>query len=328
MRNARLRSIATVLGSQRISSDEVAALTGSPGDFRREKLGIDSICVASPNETPSTMGARAVAKVLEQTETSPSDIDFIICVTQNPDYLLPTTACLIQHLAKLPNSVLAFDINLGCSGYVLALAQAKALISSNMAKRGIIVTADVYNRIINRSDRNTFGLFGDAAAATLVEECNPEFGIGNFFYGSEGSGAEALIVKRGGSAHPEKNSSHDDFLHMDGKSVYKFVVKLIPPAIKSFLQKEGFSPKDIDHWFFHQANKHMNGELCRIMEIPQEKAFFDIYDIGNTVSATIPIALERAFQANAVHGNRIVMCGFGVGLSWGGCTYTLKNGSL
>jgi 3-oxoacyl-[acyl-carrier-protein] synthase-3 len=328
MKNARISSITSVFGSSQISSDEVASLTGSPGDFRREKLGIDSIRVATASETPASMGADAVNKVLAKSSVTPDDLDFLICVTQNPDYLLPTTACLIQHKANLPRSILAYDVNLGCSGYVLALAQAKALITSGMAKRGIVVTTDVYNRVIDRSDRNTFGLFGDAAAATLVEECEPGFGIGNFFYGTEGAGADALIVRRGGSAIPARDGSREDFLHMDGKSVYKFVVKLIPPAVQNFLSKENLVVSDIDQWFFHQANKHMNGELCRIMGVPLEKAFFDITDIGNTVSATIPIAIERAINTGSLSGSRIVMCGFGVGLSWGGCTYTLRNGSL
>ncbi len=329
MKSARIRSIASVLGSGKISSEEVASLTGSPADFRRERLGIDSIRVATESETPATMGVQAVEKLLQNNPlVSRDSINFLIFVTQNPDYLLPTTACLVQNKAKLPNNILAYDVNLGCSGYVLALAQAKALIASGMAKRGIIVTSDVYNRVIDRTNRNTFGLFGDAAAATLIEECDPEFGLGEFFYGSEGAGSDALIVRRGGSAHPQKNGSREDFLHMDGKAVYKFVITVLPPAINAFLDKQHITMANIDHWFFHQANKHMNGELCRILNIPTEKAFFDILDVGNTVSATIPIALERAQNNRIINGKRIVLCGFGVGLSWGGCSYNLQNETL
>lgn len=328
MKGAHIRSIASVFGSIEISSQEISNHTGSPADFRKDKLGIERIRVAAEHETPSSMGTQAINKLLEKEGVNPSSIQFLICVTQNPDHLLPTTACIIQHKAKLPNSILAYDVNLGCSGYVFALAQAKALIASGMAQRGIVLTTDVYNRIINKTDRNTFGLFGDAAAATLVESCAPEVGIGNFFFGSEGEGANALIVKNGGSAFPNKTGAADDFLHMDGKSIYKFVVRLLPSAIQNFMRQENKSNEDIDHWIFHQANKHMNSELCKILEIPPNKAYFNISDIGNTVSATIPIALERAQSEKLICGNRIVLCGFGVGLSWGGCMYSLRNDGL
>jgi 3-oxoacyl-[acyl-carrier-protein] synthase-3 len=329
MQGARIRAVASVLGSEQISSDAVALLTGSPSDFRREKLGIDVIRVASASETPSSMAVAAIEELfLKQPEVSRDSIDFLILVTQNPDFILPSTACLVQHKAKLSRSILAYDVNLGCSGFVLALAQAKALIASGMAKRGLVVTSEVYNRVLNRSDRNTFGLFGDAAAATLIEECAPEFGLGEFFYGTDGGGADALIVRRGGAAMPEKSGGPDDYLHMDGKAVFKFVVKYLPPALRAFLDKQNLSLSDVDHWFFHQANRHMNGELCRLMGIPSEKAFFDIFDVGNTVSATIPIALERATAEGVIKGERIVLCGFGVGLSWGGCAYRLQDGRL
>jgi 3-oxoacyl-[acyl-carrier-protein] synthase-3 len=329
MRGARIRAVYSVFGSGRICSDEVAALTGSLGDFRREKLGIDAIRVASNSETPSSMAIAALEELfVKHPDVSRDSIDFLILVTQNPDFLLPTTACIVQHKANLPRNILAYDVNLGCSGFVLALAQAKALISSGMAKRGLVVTSDVYNRIINRADRNTFGLFGDAAAATLVEECDSDYGLGEFFYGTDGGGADALIVRRGGAAFPEKSGGDDDYLHMDGRAVFKFVVKYLPPAVHAFLEKQQLSVSDVDQWVFHQANRHMNGELCRLIGIPAEKAFFDIFDVGNTVSSTIPIALERAHAKGLIHGTRMVLCGFGVGLSWGGCTYRLRNGIL
>lgn len=322
----RIKKIAYALPQGVVTSEQAAASTGLSADIRKTKLGIESVHVAEANESPSDLATRAVNQLFQESQFEKSSIEFLILVTQNPDYRLPATACLVQHKAELPKNLLAYDVNQGCSGFVIALAQAKGLIASGLAKRGLIVTTEVYNRVINPSDKDTFGLFGDAATAVLVEaDERSQSGIQSFFFGTDGSGAEQLIVKTGGAAKPARSSGPDDYLYMNGRAIFEFVCKKIPTEITTYLNSMNLTVADIDHWIFHQANRFMNEKLCSLMGIPTEKAFFDISDIGNTVSCTIPIAMERARAAKAIRGKKVMLVGFGVGLSWAGCLYELSD---
>jgi 3-oxoacyl-[acyl-carrier-protein] synthase-3 len=319
-RGSRIRDIAVVLPSGVLTSDEAASSTGLSAQVRREKLGIESVRVSVDGETPSVLGARAVDALLKQSGAEPGSIEFLIFVTQNPDYRLPTTACLIQSRCGLPNSVLAFDINQGCSGYVVGLAQAHALLSAGLANRGILVTCDAYSRIVSQSDKDTFGLFGDAATATLLEATQPDEGLQAFQFGTDGLGAEHLILRNGGALSNEADP-RGNFLYMNGRAIYNFVTEKLPPELDRFLNRAGLSNDQVDAWFFHQANLFMNSKLCSLMKIPSEKAFFDIRETGNTVSSSIPLALSKARALSGSEPKNLVFCGFGVGLSWAMCLY-------
>lgn len=179
---ARISGIASVLHETSVSSEEAATSTGLAADIRVQKLGIRQFHVAAPHEPTSELAARAVAKLCACHDIAPASVEFLILVTQNPDYRLPTTACIVQHKAGLSRQLMAYDLNQGCSGFVIALAQAKALIASGAFRRGIIVTSELYNRVIDPTDKDTYGLFGDAAAAVCVERTTePGVGIQLFF---------------------------------------------------------------------------------------------------------------------------------------------------
>lgn len=326
----RISAIASVLPAASFSSEEAAASTGLGADIRIKKLGVRRFHVAGADEPPSELATRAIAKLCASHGIAPQAFEFLILVTQNPDYRLPTTACIVQERAGLSRAVMAYDLNQGCSGFVIALAQAHALIASGTFTRGVIVTAEVYNRVIDPGDKDTYGLFGDAAAAVCVERASePERGPQKFFFGTDGRGAEDLIVKGGGAAFPKVSSERDGYLRMNGRAIFEFVARVLPKEIEGFLATSGLDVSQVDYWVFHQASRYMNEHLCRLLRIPAERAFFDIEDLGNTVSCTIPIALERARARGLLSGRNVVLCGFGVGLSWAGCLYRLgANGEL
>ncbi len=321
MPNSIIRGISSAFPRGSLSSDEAARSTGLSADMRRSKLGIDEVKVASSEEPPSVLATRAVESLVAKLALDRASIEFLILVTQNPDFKLPTTACLVQHAANLPTSILAFDMNLGCSGFVAALSQADAMIRSGQSRRGLIVTAETYNRVISSEDKDTYGLFGDAAAAVLVEATDEDAGCQKFRFGTDGSGSSKLIVRAGGSRFEQAATPRDRFLYMDGRGIFEFVSKVVVNDLKAFLSENELETADVDHWVFHQANKYMNDRLVTLLGIDPSKAFFDISDIGNTVSATIPIALQRGLQAGAIPFGKIVFCGFGVGLSWASCLY-------
>lgn len=312
----RISGIAYYLPEGRITAEEAAEVTGFSADRRREKLGIDSVAVADPSQCTSDLAVHAINQLLLDTRMDPESIDFLILVTQSPDRPLPATACIVQDKARLPRHLLAYDVNQGCSGFVIGLAQAKGLIASGICRRGLLVTSEMYNRLIAPGDRDTFGLFGDAATAVCVERSDdPNAGIGDFFFGVDGSGADKLTWLPA----PENR------LYMNGRGIFEFVVRTLPPEINAFLKRQSLAVKDIDHFIFHQANRYMNERLVSELGISPERAFFDITEMGNTVSNTIPIALKKAQEARAMHGRKILMVGFGVGLSWAGALYTLRE---
>jgi len=225
----------------------------------------------------------------------------------------------------------AIDINQGCSGYVYGLTLAKSLIEAGSASNVLLITADTYTKFINRRDRSIRTLFGDGAAATLVTsiEADSEM-IGPFVLGTDGRGANEIIVPAGGLRCPpnaataiEKEDDAGNWrsaqnLYMNGADVFSFALRTVPPAVDQLLQKSGLRLDQIDFFVLHQANKFILERLRGKMKIPAEKFWIDMENSGNTVSSTIPIALESAMQQGRVKtGDRVALIGFGVGYSWG-----------
>lgn len=292
-------------------------------EFLRDKLGIQERRHMSGDESCHTLAHKATSKLLERLGITAPSIDFLIVVTQNPDYRLPGVAPLLQHSLGLNKKSASFDLSLGCSGFIYALAIAKGLMGSCRFNRGLIVTSDPYSRIISPRDRVTYPLFGDAAASVLVEHSH-ESSVGEFDFGTDGSGAESLIVKGGGSKHPEPFlSEKDNHLFMDGRAIYTFMMKEVPHSVERCLALNNLRPDDIDYYVFHQASRYMLQSLMQRMEIPESKMVFAMHAYGNTVSSSIPIALESLLEQPAHSGKRALLSGFGVGLSWGSVVVTL-----
>jgi 3-oxoacyl-[acyl-carrier-protein] synthase-3 len=253
----------------------------------------------------------------------------LLYCTQTPDYILPTTACILQHRLGLPISCGALDFNLGCSGYVYGLGLAKALIESRQARTILFLTADTYSRLLNRADKSVRTLFGDGASATLIVAQEHDTLIGPFIYGTDGSGAENLIVHAGGMRRavvPQAELVADDSgnartvndLYMNGAEIFNFTLRAVPEAVTQLLHKAGIAQEAVDLFVFHQANRFMLDHLRRKLRIPAEKFVFAMEDFGNTVSSTIPIALHQAqTRGQLTPGALVMLVGFGVGYSWG-----------
>jgi 3-oxoacyl-[acyl-carrier-protein] synthase III len=295
------------------------------------KTGISDRHIAGKEEFSSDMAVKAAEKLFVEHGIDRNSIDFLLLCTQSPDYFLPTTACIVQHKLSLPTSAGALDFNLGCSGFVYGLALAKGLITGGIAKNILLITSETYSKFIHPKDKSNLTIFGDAAAATLVSADTGFCSIGNFEMGTDGGGAENLIVKNGGMryrvasaediADEYGNVKNDNNLYMNGTEVFNFTAEAVPGLIEKTLQKNDITADDVHLYIFHQANKYMLGHLRKKIKIPEEKFFIFLEGCGNTVSSTIPIALQQAvLQSRATKGCKVVLAGFGVGYSWAGCS--------
>lgn len=294
------------------------------------KTGVAVRGVAAADECASDLGVAAAKRLFASGVCAPEEVDFLIFCTQSPDYFTPATACVIQDRLDLQTSCGAIDLNQGCSGYVYGLALAKSLVEAETARNVLLITGDTYTKLINRRDRSLRTLFGDGATASLIGavEAQSEL-IGPFVMGTDGRGAHRIIVKAGGLRCPptpetaiEKedesgNWRSDQNLYMDGANVFAFALKTVPRVMDQLLEKSGLTMDKVDFVIPHQANRFMLERLRARMKIPAEKFWIDMEQSGNTVSSTIPIALESARQQGRVKaGDRVALIAFGVGYSW------------
>ena len=296
------------------------------------KTGIGERHIIDESETASDLAFRACEKLFASSAVQRGDIDALIYCTQSPDYLLPATACVLQHRLQLPTHCAAFDFNQGCSGYIYGLGIAKGMIESGQCRNVLLVTAETYSRYINPQDKSVRTLFGDAAAATLIvaDEGGPY--LERFRYGSDGAGAENLIVPIGGArrpaaANPQPAEYRDDSgnvrsdanLYMNGPAIFEFSMTRVPQLFASLFD-ETLRSEDIDLYVFHQANQFMLDSLRRRLKLPAEKFVSEFERSGNTVSCTIPIALKESLNKGVIKpGMTLAAVGFGVGYSWGAC---------
>lgn len=292
------------------------------------KVGIHTRHIADENETAADLAVRAAEKLFAtETNIDKNKIDFVLFCTQSPDYFLPTSACLIQDKLGLPTTCGALDFNLGCSGYIYGLSLAKGLIMGGIAKNVLFLTGETYTKHLHPKDKGNRTIFGDAGSATLIStEGFAE--IGNFSLGTDGKGAENLIVKTGAFRH--KNSLNDlnfdekvnpiasDYLFMNGSEIFNFTIDIVPTLVEDILDKNELLKEDIDGYVFHQANAFMLNFLRKKLKVKEEKFHYYMSEVGNTVSSTIPIVLCEKLRENKLKGN-LLLAGFGVGYSWGGC---------
>lgn len=297
-----------------------------------EKSGIWARHLAAAGETASDLGYQAAARLLQRGLVAADEIDYLLFCTQAPDHYLPSAACVLQQRLGLGKHIGAFDYNLGCSGMIYGLQLAQALVASRAARHVLLITADTYSKYIHPRDRTVRALFGDGAAATLIGPSRGAGRIGTFVVGTDGAGAMNLVVPAGGLRTPRSAETAEewtdeagctrsqDHLFMDGPAIFTFAITTVPRAVKSLLEKAGLTAGDIDWYVYHQANKYMLENLAKRSKVPDEKMLIDVRDIGNTVSASIPIALQRAVEAGQIRsGQRLLLVGFGVGYSWGVC---------
>ncbi|WP_310556233.1 ketoacyl-ACP synthase III [Flavobacterium sp.] len=292
------------------------------------KTGIFERRISSDDQFVSDLAIQAAQNLFKEHSIDKNKIDFVLLCTQSPDYFLPTTACIVQDKLGLPTSCGALDFNLGCSGFVYGLALANGLIAGGTAKNILLITSETYTKFINKEDKSNRTIFGDAAAACLISSDASSGSIGKFIFGTDGAGAENLIVKNGAVRFPERNAinvysdnvfeSNDNNLYMNGQEIFKFTTASVPVLVQDCLTKNELSLDDIDLFIFHQANKFMLDYIRRKINIPIDKFFMHFENIGNTVSSTIPIAMSEALKTKKIiKGSKVLIAGFGVGYSYG-----------
>ena len=293
-----------------------------------DKVGVNSRHIAANNETACDMAEKAALALFNEYNIQPSDIDFLLLCTQSPDYFLPSTACVLQNRLGIPTSAGAFDYNLGCSGCIYGMAVAKGLIVAGISKNILLLTSETYNKYLHPDDKSNRSIFGDGAAACLIST-DGFAEIGEFVLGTDGIGAEHLIVRTGAARQKkatglqdEDSEGHirrDDYLYMNGGAIFNFTLDAVPAMMKQLLEKSGLQKEEIDHYVFHQANKFMLNTIRKVCVLPKDKFYINLENVGNTVSSTIMIGLKECVSSGQIHkGMKIMICGFGVGLSWGG----------
>ncbi len=329
--------MATHLPDEVLSNERLAAeFPGWSAEKILEKTGIRERRIAAGDETALDLAVAAAERLFGEHAGVRDRVDFIILCTQAPDYVLPSSSCILQDRLSLRTGIGAIDVNLGCSGFVYGLSLAAGLISAGAARTVLLATADTYSKYINDRDKSVRTLFGDGAAAALIcADDEGRSGIGPFVFGTDGGGADRLIVPAGGFRRPSDPASaieaedrsgnvrSADDLFMDGAAVMNFTLREVPAMYRDLLEKAGLGETDLSAVVLHQANKFMLDSLQKKMKIAEEKFLRRYEYIGNTVSSTIPFVLEQEMAAGRLRpGSRAALLGFGVGLSWAGAIVT------
>ena len=296
--------------------------------------GVRNRHIAAEEETAGDLAFHAANKLFDEHGINPEEIDHIIFCAQGADFITPSTSSILQDRLNIPESAGSLDINQGCTGFIYGLSVANGLIATSNAKNVLLLTSINVSELIHPGDKSNRAIFGDGAAATLIstnEEATSS-GIGDFVFGTDGKGYEAIIIKHGGARYPYLKNEADDYFddagnvrndrnfHMNGTAVFNFSIEKAPFLINQLLEKAGLSDEDIRLYVLHQANQIILESIFRKMKIDKEKQYFQLENCGNTVSSTIPIALYHAIADGKVkRGDTIVLAGFGVGFSWAGC---------
>lgn len=326
---AYIKAINYALPEGILTNEEVAAMFPEwTVEKIEKKLGIKQRHITAENETASDVAIKAAEKLFETKSINKEQIDYLIFVTQSPDYHLPTTACVIQKRMGLSNNLTSIDVNLGCNGFVVGLSLAKAVILAGQAKNVLLMTGETYSKYMHEKDKSNRTIFGDGASATVVST-DGMAEIGDFVIGTDGEGAENLIVKTGCARHmkPANDLVFDDFgnprssdnLYMDGPAILNYSLDFLAKLVNDVLAKNSLTIDDIDLHVYHQANIFLANLERKTLRIPPEKYWVSIENTGNTVSSTIPIAICEAIkQGKLTNGMKVLSIAQGLGYTWGG----------
>lgn len=283
---AYIKAISYYLPERIMTNDELVSLFPEWSVEKvASKVGVDFRHLAASNETAGDMAEKAARKLFDEYHVNPKEIDFVMLCTQSPDYFLPSTACVLQNRLGIPKNSGAFDYNLGCSGCVYGLALAKGLILAGIARNILLLTSETYNKYLHPQDKSNRSIFGDGAAACLISS-DGMAEIGDFVMGTDGSGAENLIVKTGASRYKNRTGysdeddeghlRYDDYLYMNGGAIFNFTLDAVPLMLKQALEKNAIKKEEIDYFVFHQANKFMLNTIRKVCVLPKEKYYMRI----------------------------------------------------
>ena len=321
-----IEAIGAAVPQHKETAAEIAAATGAEEAFVRDKVGVHQRYILRDGETGVELAAAAVEDLVANSALNLKDVGLLVFVTQNPDRRIPHNAGILAHRLGLRQDLASFDISLGCSGFVYGLSVTEAMLAAQNIDNALLVTCDPYSRIMDAADKNTNAVFGDAAAATWVSRTGTRTRLIGMDFGTDGAGGDAIRVEAGGAAAPlvsldvpEGVTSYERGalrLHMDGRDVFNFVNGTMPGSFKQSLAKADMEMSDIDWFALHQGSAYMLQTLARRCRIPLDKLCMNIDRYGNTVSSTIPLLLKQLSQDEDLSGQRVMISGFGVGLSW------------
>ncbi|MBI5958649.1 MAG: ketoacyl-ACP synthase III [Chloroflexi bacterium] len=313
-----------------LTNADLAKMVDTSDEWITTRTGIKERHIRTEQDTTSSMSVEAAKKALEVAGITAQDLDLIIICTSSPDYLLPSVASQVQHL--LGAKCGAFTLVAGCSGWVYGLVTASQFITAGAYNRVLVVGVEIISFALDFTDRTTCVLFGDAAAATIIEVSEEPGGVLSYELGSDGSGAMALYVPDGGVVAPLSQKTLDErrqFIRMDGQEVFKFAVRTLAASLKHTIYQAGLTPDDIDLFIPHQANARIIEAAARQMRVPVEKFFMNLDRYGNTSAASVPLAMVEAIEEGRLKdGDLVAMCAFGAGLTWASAVLRMGSGEV
>ena len=331
----KIATVAAAVPANKASNRDYDRLSPQERDMLIKTTGIAERHIAPDGMATSDLCAAAAQHIFEH-GVSPADIGILIFVSQSPDYYLPATAALLQHRLGLPKNCIAFDIGLGCSGYVYGLTALASLMKTTGVKKALLLAGDISSNTASPEDKSTYPLFGDAGSATLLEldDSASDWQVSLM---TDGSGGQAIMIPDGGARN---KLSVDSFtrkpvsegisrcnldLVLDGPEIFAFSIREVPATINALLAASNTTPEQIDYLVLHQANKLINETIRKKLKLPPEKVPYSLHQFGNTSSASIPLTLVTALADALKHPCTLLLSGFGVGLSWGGILMQTDN---
>jgi 3-oxoacyl-[acyl-carrier-protein] synthase-3 len=300
-----------------VKNEDLASL-GYDAEWIVQRTGILERRHALPDTATGDLAFEAARRCIENAGVTPRDIDLLILGTYTPDQPLPATSCVIQD--RLGLTAPAMDLQVACASFSYALVTGAQFIATGCNRLVLVIGADCNSRVVDPSDRRTFPLFGDAGGAVLLAPGSPQQGLVSYAWGSDGSGAHLLYRRVGGSRFPfhQRDSSDGVFLRMEGRSVFKWAIRVLRETISDALRHGQMSIEEVDLVIFHQANMRIINSAVKDLGIDSRKVFNNVDRFGNTSAGSIPLALDEAYRQGRIRrGDCILFSGFGAGLAWG-----------
>jgi 3-oxoacyl-[acyl-carrier-protein] synthase-3 len=302
-----------------VTNEDLQARYGYDPEWISQRTGILARRYARPDQATSDLCTEAARRAIRNARVNPDDIDLVIVGTFTPDFLAPSTACLVQE--NLGLDAPALDVHAACAGFMYALVTAAQYVATGNSKLALVIGGDCNSRIVNPADIRVAPLFGDGAGAVLLAAGEPHQGLICYQTGADGGGASLLDRAAGGTRKPITHADIDaglQYLRMDGRNVFKWAVHLVTDTIELVLNKSGMSTHDVGLYLLHQANIRIISAAMEQLGVPDDKVFNNLQKYGNTSGGSIPIALDEAFQAGRINrGDTLLLSGFGAGLTWG-----------
>ena len=304
---------------QIVTNEDLQRTLGFDPEWVVQRTGIRQRRHAPPDMATSDLAVRAARNAIDSAGVSVDDIDLLLVATFTPDLTCPSTACLVQD--RLGIRAPACDMVAACAGFVYAMTTAMQYVATGCSELALVVGADCNSRVLNPQDQRTYPLFGDGAGAVLLRRGSPEQGLLAYELGADGAGVPLLHRRLGGTRQgplAENITTPPDYLHMDGRAVFKWAIRLVSQSSTDVLRHAGLTVNDLDLAIFHQANIRIVDAAAEAMGLPREKLFVNLDRYGNTSGGSIPLALDEAVRQGRVkRGDRVLLCGFGAGLAWG-----------